>query len=243
MGWGSGSHQPMLTSMWERCTASWDLGVAERATRESRGDQPALPFVTYDFLLWANVTYYSVTLVLWLVMRQREKGFKDVLRPVMILYNAICVLLAGAVVFGIAHHKLFVDQGKFVCNEEQHTTRFRSVWIGVGGHLYEHDIVKLQTLDALDLGDFDAWGKRELVIENPPESRNFASIQTVEVQGRVDGASGQYCNAGERLGSLKVTQGVSEKSHRSAVIGEAEQLDGGTISRHQWGFVLGKLSQ
>ena len=124
MGWSSVTSTPMVTAMWERCTTSWDLGVAERATREARGDQPALYAVTYPFLLWANITYYSVTLLLWLVMKNRKTGFKDVLRPVMIAYNAICVLLAGAVVFGIAHHKLFIDQGKFVCNEEQHTARF-----------------------------------------------------------------------------------------------------------------------
>ena len=39
-----------------------------------------------------------------------------VMKPLMLLYNAVCVVLAGWVVYGIVYYKLFVRSGQFACN-------------------------------------------------------------------------------------------------------------------------------
>ena len=67
-----------------------------------------------EFLLAANVGYVVGTFALYTLMKRRDKGFD--LKPIITVYNVICVLAAGYVVLGISIHK-WNRPGRFACNE------------------------------------------------------------------------------------------------------------------------------
>lgn len=80
--------------------------------RIATGAQPELPFVSPQVLLGANVVYVIVTAILYKWMKGRKEGFN--LKPVIAVYNAVCVVLAGYVVYGIVITK-WEDPESFVC--------------------------------------------------------------------------------------------------------------------------------
>lgn len=96
-------------------TENWDLLDERVAT----GMQPTitLRFTSFEFLLYANIVYLLVTLSLYQYMKQRKEGLNDkLLKRIIFYYNAICVGLAGYVVYAMVNYKVTVDAGSFVCN-------------------------------------------------------------------------------------------------------------------------------
>lgn len=83
--------------------------------RESQGIQPYFAFSGTQNLMKANFLYFCVTAALYIWMQGRKTGFN--IKPLIAVYNFICVLLAGYVVYGIAWVKLSSSSGKFVCME------------------------------------------------------------------------------------------------------------------------------
>jgi len=82
---------------------SYAKGEAARLERIARGDQPEFPY-TNELIIGGNIVYFLVTFLLYSYMSKREKGFE--LKPVLTVYNMICVFLAGYVVYGTLKFKL-----------------------------------------------------------------------------------------------------------------------------------------
>jgi len=89
--------------------------------REMAGLQPDLSYANLDFLLKANLIYFSVTFILYQVMKRRETGFR--LTGIIAAYNVACVFLAGYVVVGMTYQWTVYGLPKFVCNTEDTNER------------------------------------------------------------------------------------------------------------------------
>jgi len=88
--------------------------------RVSEGHQPTLPLTSLPFLFGVGTFYLVFTLALHRYMKQRSGPF--VCKPfksILLVYNAICVVLAGYVVWGIGY-VLLTTPRKFVCNALVH---------------------------------------------------------------------------------------------------------------------------
>mmetsp|Transcript_17300 Transcript_17300/g.27002 ORF Transcript_17300/g.27002 Transcript_17300/m.27002 type:complete len:269 (-) Transcript_17300:60-866(-) len=87
--------------------------------RIAAGMQPELRFTDFTSISIAIATYLSITFFLYQFMLKREKGFS--LKPLLVVYNAICVMLAFYVCFGIAKHWVNNGVHSFVCNKEDYS--------------------------------------------------------------------------------------------------------------------------
>jgi hypothetical protein len=109
---------PVLTllpaQMQERISISFTKGFAEYDARVAAGSQPTGPGAHPDFLLVANAIYISTTVLIYMVMRQRAKGFD--IKPIIAVYNLSCVIAAGYCAVHLAIYK-YHHPGRFVCNE------------------------------------------------------------------------------------------------------------------------------
>eukprot|EP00937_MAST-01D_sp_MAST-1D-sp2_P001867 g1867.t1 len=108
-----------------RCMDSKKAAEAAFHARRELGTQPSITEVGTSFTTLAalNVGYLLVTWLLYRFMQRREGDFKAQLKPVIFVYNALCVALAGYVVWGIAQHKL-TGEGRdepFACNDGART--------------------------------------------------------------------------------------------------------------------------
>lgn len=108
-----------------RITGSWAAQEVERREREVMGLQPDLPMTNIEFIIGANLAYFSITFMLYTFMQKREKGFN--LKNVIFWYNILCVGLAGAVVVGLARHWALHGLPKFVCNDEDRSETGREL--------------------------------------------------------------------------------------------------------------------
>lgn len=96
-----------------RFNTSWQEAMIMYEDRQERGLQPPLPGADLQTMVWGNVMYLTVCGVLYLTMLNRKEGLN--LKPVIVCYNIICVVLAGYVVVGIILFKLDTP-GTFACN-------------------------------------------------------------------------------------------------------------------------------
>lgn len=108
-------------SMWP---VMWATRFVESYRHEQRlfdkrvlaGQQPVLPMTAVPFLFSVSAFYLAFTLLLSRYMKQRSGPF--VCKPfksILLVYNFMCVLLAGYVVWGIGY-VLLTTPRKFVCN-------------------------------------------------------------------------------------------------------------------------------
>ena len=67
----------------------------------------------------ANVAYLVICAVLTILIKARGSGFKaeGMMKALMLVYNAVCMLLAGYVAVGILYVKATGDPGTFACNK------------------------------------------------------------------------------------------------------------------------------
>lgn len=100
-------------SAFSRFNTSWQEAMIQYEDRQARGLQPKLPGADLQTMVWGNVMYLAVCALLYLIMRHRTEGLK--LKPIIVAYNIICVVLAGYVVVGIILFKLETP-GSFACN-------------------------------------------------------------------------------------------------------------------------------
>lgn len=124
----------MFDDVMERITTSWHQSEASLAARIKAGTQPEAVMLGTNFetLVVANSVYLAVIALLYFWMSRRENDFKVALKPVIIVYNAMCVFFAGYVVYGIIDFKLRnPDDLHFVCNDGARTGPFgdRLGWI------------------------------------------------------------------------------------------------------------------
>lgn len=106
-------HSEMFEEAYERGLTSWNEAWIDYEARVEQGIQPSLPGVDTKTMVAGNLAYLMICALLYLVMSQRKEGFR--LKSVIVVYNAICVLLAGYVVVGILLYKLETP-GSFACN-------------------------------------------------------------------------------------------------------------------------------
>lgn len=89
--------------------------------RVEAGHQPDLPLTSVHFILGVSAFYLTVTFVLHRYMKVRESPFAcKPFKSILLVYNFLCVLLAGYVVWGIGHVLIFTPNRKFVCNSLIH---------------------------------------------------------------------------------------------------------------------------
>lgn len=100
-----------MSGLIDRIITSWQASQENLAQRVADKTQPELLYATPTFLLYANLLYVVVTVVLYKIMQHQEKGFK--LKPMIAVYNTICVFAAGYCLVGIVRFKL-QDPGSFV---------------------------------------------------------------------------------------------------------------------------------
>ena len=112
------------SSTYVRILSSWETAWNEYDLRISSGIQPLLPGVNFKTMLYGNVFYLVICALLVLLMSKKENGFR--LKKIIIVYNSICVLLAGYVVVGILLFKI-ENPGKFACNPLQTNARGQQV--------------------------------------------------------------------------------------------------------------------
>jgi elongation of very long chain fatty acids protein 4 len=85
--------------------------------RVAAGRQPAMPATSTSFLLWANIGYLTLTFLLYAYMSRREQPFRcKPFKTILLVYNFLCVLLAGYVVWGIVTVLTSSPGHRFVCN-------------------------------------------------------------------------------------------------------------------------------
>ena len=109
----------------ERLSASWE---ASGVIYNERLAKNLLPRFNYESLLSfldphnlpsiavANVAYLLVVFAIVRLVKSNGSMSDRIMKPFMLFYNASCVVLAGAVVFGIVQYKLTVKLGTFACN-------------------------------------------------------------------------------------------------------------------------------
>jgi len=77
-----------------------------------------LPLTSGEFLVCVNVFYLAFTFMLYRVMKARSEPLRcRPFKSILLVYNFICVLLAGYVVWGIGAKLLSSSPYKFVCNK------------------------------------------------------------------------------------------------------------------------------
>lgn len=113
----------------ERLSASWDASGKVYEERLAKGLLPrfgldSLPSVlqfldphNLPAIVAANAVYLLVVFVIVRLVKSNGSMSDSIMKPFMLFYNASCVVLAGAVVFGIVRYKLTVRLGTFACNE------------------------------------------------------------------------------------------------------------------------------
>ena len=102
----------------DRAISSWHGAEEALKSRVASGVQPTFPLTGMRWILAMNALYVIITFCLYVYMKNfRKNGFQ--IRKLISVYNAICVLLAGYVVVGIAKYKWQTRKtAKFVCNDE-----------------------------------------------------------------------------------------------------------------------------
>ena len=109
---------PVLTllpaPMQQRISTSLAKGFADYDARVAAGTQPETPGAYADFLIIANAIYITITCLLYVIMKQRAKGFQ--MKAVITMYNLSCVIAAGYCAVHILLFK-YHHPGKFVCNQ------------------------------------------------------------------------------------------------------------------------------
>ena len=103
----------LASAAWNRVANSWEHCQVTLAERVAAGTQPSTPFATPRDILYGNVAYVVITFALYRFMAGRKEGFN--IKPIIAVYNLICVGLAGAVVYGVVTHKL-QHPGTYACN-------------------------------------------------------------------------------------------------------------------------------
>ena len=107
-----------MTTIIDRLYTSGDVAKANLTAREQAGTQPWLPATDSTFLWTANLFYLTTIVFLYIIVCGRGRVFyKEQLRNVLIVYNAMCIAMAGYVVVGILHvmweHPSYIQ---FMCN-------------------------------------------------------------------------------------------------------------------------------
>jgi len=120
-----------MPSLMERIPKSFETSHAAYLERLADGTQPRygleglptwLSFLDPDnttAIVAANVGYLIICALLALLVTARGSGFKaeGMMKGLMLVYNAMCVLLAGYVAVGMVYVKATGDPGTFVCNK------------------------------------------------------------------------------------------------------------------------------
>lgn len=98
----------------QRISVSLERGFVDYEARVAAGTQPETPGAYPDFMIVANAIYIAVTVILYIAMKKRAKGFE--IKGIITVYNLTCVVAAGYCAVHIALYK-YHHPGKFVCNE------------------------------------------------------------------------------------------------------------------------------
>lgn len=120
-GTDHGKGGSFLESLWPptlatRFAASYHHQQQLMEKRVTQGVQPSLPFTQVPFLAGSSAFYLIFTCALHKYMKQRASPFAcKPFKSILLVYNFICVLLAGYVVWGIGY-VLLNSPRKFVCN-------------------------------------------------------------------------------------------------------------------------------
>lgn len=114
---------------WARLASSWVASGESYEARLQQGLQPrwdlelglppSLGFLdpsNLQAIVAANAAYLFAVAVIVAWVKRSGPVSDTLLRPFMLFYNITCVVLAGAVVFGIARYKLNTRLGSFACN-------------------------------------------------------------------------------------------------------------------------------
>lgn len=99
-----------------RATTSYQEEVAAHAQRVADGTQPDVPFMEWYHAYPATAAYLLVLWALYSWMQQRKEPFR--LKTVLLIYNLVCVLLAGAVCVLL----LYTWPDKLICNTRDVST-------------------------------------------------------------------------------------------------------------------------
>jgi elongation of very long chain fatty acids protein 4 len=112
----------------DRLTASWAASQRLYDERITKGSFPSLGLDSLptglaflnphklEAIVAANIAYLAIVFVIVRFVKSNGPVSDSVVKPFMLLYNAACVVLAGAVTVGILHYKLTVKLGSFACN-------------------------------------------------------------------------------------------------------------------------------
>ncbi|CAE8615478.1 unnamed protein product [Polarella glacialis] len=107
---------PAMPSWMSRFVASYSSEWTLWEARAAAGSQPSLPYTGLAFLICMNAFYLLFTFGLYRFMEQRKEAFNcKPFKSILLAYNAICVALAGYVVWGIVYI-LATEDRSFVCN-------------------------------------------------------------------------------------------------------------------------------
>jgi elongation of very long chain fatty acids protein 4 len=116
-----------IVDMPERVMSSWPRSMQEYASRVQAKQQPQFGLLAgtgyeaYDFtdnqnwsaIVGVNVVYFVLVAISCAYMKNRKEPFD--LKPIIRVYNAVCVALAAYVVYGTVMYKM-AKPGPFVCN-------------------------------------------------------------------------------------------------------------------------------
>jgi hypothetical protein len=119
---------------WGAIAGSYRTAEAERLRRVAAGVQPDLPWMNPSVLVGANAFYLGMTFLLYFWMSRRTHPIDCVwMRPIMIVYNLSCVVLAGMVarLYLVAKSE-YNYPAQFVCNANQD--------LGEGGYLTDEGV-------------------------------------------------------------------------------------------------------
>jgi elongation of very long chain fatty acids protein 4 len=94
-----------------------------------------LDYTNFTAIFYANVVYFVLVFVSYRVLKSKEmNGAMPMnLKPILRVYNLVCVVLAGLVVVEIVRYK-YETSGSYVCNDLSHVSAeakrrfFRAMW-------------------------------------------------------------------------------------------------------------------
>jgi elongation of very long chain fatty acids protein 4 len=103
-----------MDSIIERALSSYYAAEQSLQKRVEEGNQPWIPGTDPLSIVLANLAYLVITGLLYSYMSKQKEGYS--LKKFMMVYNVICVFLAGYVVVGLLFLKL-KNPGTFACNK------------------------------------------------------------------------------------------------------------------------------
>jgi hypothetical protein len=107
----------------------------------------------------------------------------------------------------------------------------------------QNNVVKLQPLDLPDVRDVHAGLERKILVVDATQVGHLTPLETVVVKVGLFGVAGDDRDGSAGLGHRKLTQGLSQKSHRVPRVAALKELNWRSMTGSNGGIFRSKRPQ